>query len=60
MTDERYKELDESDLCHLTQEEVKQGWHYCFEFDGLLRNSNEENFKCTCNVYQCPPTPTTE
>ncbi len=37
---------------NLTDEEIKQGWHFCLEFDGLCRNSNEEDFKCTCNEYQ--------
>lgn len=36
----------------LTEAEIKEGHHFCNEFDGLLRNSNEEEFKCTCNEYQ--------
>ena len=36
----------------LTLQEVLEGWHFCWEFDGLLRNSNEEDFKCNCNQYQ--------
>jgi len=39
----------------LTDEEIKQGWHFCHEFDGLCRNSNEEDFKCDCNEYQIKP-----
>lgn len=36
----------------LTEKEIKEGYHFCYEFDGLLRNSNEEEFKYTCNEYQ--------
>lgn len=39
----------------LTPIEINQGWHFCFEFDGLLRNNNEEKFQCTCikQLYWC-------
>jgi len=47
MTDERYHDIMNNDL-ELTQEEFNEGWHFCFEFDGLLRNNKEEDFKCTC------------
>lgn len=51
MTDERYSSLmDMEKNLELTQDEIKEGWHFCSEFDGLLRNNNEEEFKCTCFV----------
>ena len=36
MTEERYKQLMEDDKAKLTDQEVADGWHYCYEFDGLL------------------------
>jgi hypothetical protein len=39
MTDERYRELEESDDATLTEEEIKEGWHWCSECDYLLTNS---------------------
>ena len=53
MTNERYNQLMNNEDSELTQEEINQGWHFCFEFDGLLRNNNEEDhhelgFKCDC------------
>ena len=52
MTEERYNHLMKFDCEeNLTQDEVKEGWHFCLEFDGLLRNNNEEEpeaFKCDC------------
>jgi hypothetical protein len=52
VTDERYHALNGKEEIPLTEEEIKQGWHFCWEFDGLVRNSNEEEFKCDCNEYQ--------
>ena len=48
MTDERYRFLMKNDEEPLTEEELAAGWHFCWEFDGLLRNNNEEDFKCDC------------
>ena len=44
MSDERYNFLMsfEGQEEKLTEDEIKQGWHFCLEFDGLLRNNNEE------------------
>lgn len=57
MTDERFKFLmsEQGFDANLTKEELEQGWHFCYEFDGLLRNNNEEDknehgFKCSCNT----------
>lgn len=35
MTDERYEQLMERDGT-LSAEEMAEGWHWCWEFDGLL------------------------
>jgi hypothetical protein len=52
MTNERYNKLMESDTEELTAEELKQGWHFCYELDGLLRNNSEGGFQCTCLTPQ--------
>ena len=36
MTTERYNELMANDAALLTTHEIEQGWHFCFEWDGLL------------------------
>lgn len=41
----------------LTQTEIDEGWHFCHEFDGLLRTNNEEGengFKCDCLKESSP------
>lgn len=41
MTDERFKQLMADDNLKLTPEEITEGWHFCFEQDGLLVNSTD-------------------
>lgn len=36
MTDERYLQLVRNEEECLTSEEIAAGWHFCYEFDGLL------------------------
>lgn len=48
MTTERWQHLMSNDNENLRQDEVDEGWHFCWEFDGLLRNNNEVTFQCTC------------
>ena len=36
MTDERWHELMDSEDSELTSDEAAQGWHWCWEYDGLL------------------------
>ena len=52
MTNERYNELNGIEDMQLTDAEFNEGWHFCGEFDGLCRNSNDEVFKCQCNEFQ--------
>lgn len=52
MTERRFCELMDNDDAKLSEEEIKQGWHFCMEFDGLLYNSNDEAFTCDCNEFQ--------
>lgn len=49
MTKNRYAELMVDDHLDLTTEEIKEGWHFCVEFDGLLvgPGSSELEF-CRC------------
>lgn len=48
MTDERYREADKTGK--LTEAEVAEGWHFCYELDGALVNhvgaANTEWCKC--------------
>ncbi len=51
MSDERYQALMLDMESKLTEEEINLGWHWCFEFDGLLVNANDPDMKkcgCTC------------
>jgi len=36
MKKSRYIQLDKDVELHLTAEEIKEGWHFCMEWDGLL------------------------
>lgn len=51
MNRERQRELDESGE-KLTPEEMREGWHYCPDFDELLTQgeifSDEEEMTCIC------------
>ncbi len=53
MTLERWKELMQSDTLELTQDEIKQGWHFCPCWDGLLigEGSMETEF-CYCEDWK--------
>lgn len=49
MTIERYNELSQSGTLPLTPEEIAEGWHFCWEFDGLLIHPSHPEAKfCTC------------
>lgn len=59
MTDERWQFLMSDaawEKCEpLTEDEKKAGWHFCLEFDGLLRQpvdiedaGKRTAFKCNC------------
>ena len=36
MTENRWRILMADDLVALAEEEIKDGWHFCCEWDGLL------------------------
>jgi len=46
MTEERYKELSDDLESVLTEEELKEGWHFCYEFDGLLVKGDPNDEYC--------------
>jgi len=49
MTSERYWELEGFYDGKLTEEEVKEGWHFCPDWDGLLVGPGmSEHECCTC------------
>jgi hypothetical protein len=51
MTDERYRQLMADDMTSedLLQSEIRQGWHYCCEFDGLLIGPGMDEMRhCHC------------
>jgi len=55
MTDQRYFDLcnDFEEEFHLTSEELRQGWHFCWEYDGLLCNANHPDCKdCGCRCLK--------
>jgi len=55
MTDERYQRLmaDDSTSENLMQHEIRQGWHFCCEFDGLLIGPGMGETKF-CHCYDAP------
>ena len=51
MTRERYDYLMRDTKSELTDAEVNAGWHFCYDFDGLLVNhldGGPEAACCTC------------
>jgi hypothetical protein len=48
MTDERWLQLMNSDTEPLTEQEVKEGWHFCPEWDGLLMHRVITPEDCSC------------
>jgi hypothetical protein len=49
MTSKRHKELmANQDLC-LTPEEIAEGWHFCWDWDGLLIHKDDREAEiCSC------------
>lgn len=61
MTVKRYQMLSRNNNEELTDAEIEEGWHFCYEFDGLLVGPHmyELNF-CRCldathKVYDTKP-----
>ena len=50
MTDERWEKLMADQKASLTKEEIKAGWHFCYEYDGLLVGPDNPSTWCGCVV----------
>jgi hypothetical protein len=49
MTNERWKELWENQELELTEQEIVEGWHFCYDWDGLLIGPGMMEMECcTC------------
>ena len=46
MNKKRYKELMNNIELKLTEEEIKEGWHFCEEWDGLLIHKSWKEAEC--------------
>ena len=50
MTDERWRALMKDDRLPLSREEIEEGWHFCYDWDGLLIGPGMgELEQCRCN-----------
>ncbi len=50
MKNERFKQIMDDEEVTLTAEEIREGWHFCEEMDGVLANSNDPNGDCFCHL----------
>lgn len=50
MTDERWHSLMKDDALSLTEQEIKDGWHFCVEWDGLLIGPCMGELEC-CSCF---------
>ena len=51
MTPERMRFVERNIDAELTPEEIAEGWHFCYDWDGLLVNRYDkegEGSCCTC------------
>jgi len=51
VTPERWRALSEGDDVNgpfLTPEEISEGWHFCWDYDGLLVGPGMAEGTCTC------------
>lgn len=49
MTDKRWHELMNNDDLDLSNSEIKEGWHFCWDWDGLLIGPGMgETKNCSC------------
>jgi hypothetical protein len=56
MTQRRHNELMLSMDVKLTEDEMKYGWHFCYEFDGLVTNAHDPEMRnCGCRCMEEHP-----
>jgi hypothetical protein len=53
MTNERYNQLMRDDDAELMPHEIKQGWHFCYDWDGLLIGPGMGEMEC-CTCVDIP------
>jgi hypothetical protein len=51
MEDDRYYQLMRNDDVELTAEEIGEGWHFCWEWDGLLVGPGMGEMEC-CQCFR--------
>ena len=52
MSKDRWTQLMLDEDLELTAEEIKNGWHFCVEFDGLLIGPGMDEMKnCECSKH---------
>jgi hypothetical protein len=55
MHPKRYLALETHEDLSLTDEEVKEGWHWCRDWDGMLVGPGMPEVDCcTCRQPKCP------
>ena len=52
MTESRYEELRADLTLKLTPEEIKRGWFFCCDWDGMLLHKSDEEVKCCCSCLK--------
>ena len=59
MNRDRWLYLETNPLGKLTQEEIAEGWHFCYDWDGLLIGPGMREYEehCTCNLPNRPEAP---
>lgn len=50
MTNERYRQLIKDPNLNISKEEFEEGWHFCYEWDGLLIGPGMKEMEC-CLCY---------
>jgi hypothetical protein len=46
MTEDRYQALMRDDSLRLEPEEIREGWHFCLDWDGLLIGPGMPELEC--------------
>jgi hypothetical protein len=57
MSETRYQALMHDDSLRLTPEEIREGWHFCYDWDGLLIGPGMPELECCVCVDPVRPQP---
>ena len=50
MSEDRLTVINLNQTLYPTADEMKNGWHFCYEFDGLMANAFDPEMRsCGCN-----------